>query len=133
MQVSRSNGSPASILELGRQRGKLSTADLQELLPIASMSSLEIARTISDLEDQGIEITVDTDLLAGRPRTPTQSQLAADPIQVCAGKSQTPDCKVGNVSTQETTDDARAGRLETMSIAIAGLIVCAAGILLVWA
>jgi hypothetical protein len=103
VQISFANGSLASLAELGRRREQLTTADVQTFLPIDAMSSEEIARAISYLEDQGIEIMVDPDLLFPRPRSVSQLRIdeagTADPMR--AAESETPDRTAGVAPTRD--------------------------------
>ena|SRR5689334_14647252 len=56
----------------GRRRGALSVAELAQLMPINRMGADELAATIARLEDAGIEVELDPDLLAARlPGEPT--------------------------------------------------------------
>lgn len=133
MPTSLANGSLASLAELGRRRGALTAADLQRFLPIEVMSSEDIARVISDLEDQGVEISFDPDLLVPRLRSPARVYVVetepASPMRVAADTSRAFDQAVRVVPT---LDDPHPGRLEGFSLALAGLIVCGAAAALVW-
>ncbi len=77
---------------LGRRRGHLTTGDLAGELPISGMAPDEIALVIVHLEDRGIPVEVDADLLAGerRPAAPPMEpglilpDLAPGPFPVVA-------------------------------------------------
>ena len=133
MQVLLANGSLASLAELGRRRGQLTTADVQEFLPIDAMSSEEIARAISYLEDQGIEIMVGPDLLFPRPRSVTQLRTdeagAADPMRT--PESEIPGRTEGVAPTREPPEEPPERRFEALSVVLAGLIVCAVAVVIV--
>lgn len=133
MQRSLANASLASLAELGRRRGELTAAELQGVLPLDTMSCEDIAQAISDLEDQGIEITLSPDLLAPRPRSLPQLHVVgaepANPMRVAEVRGRTFDHSVKVVPSPE---EPRPGRLEVFSVALAGSIVCGVAAALVW-
>lgn len=52
------------LIALGRQRGHLTTEDLQASLPIAGMSAEEIALIVVHLEEMGVAVEIEEALLA---------------------------------------------------------------------
>src|SRR5215217_1395519 len=55
------------LIELGRTKGRLSTEDLQEVMPVSAMSVEDLATVILRLERAGIDIDIDPDLLQPQP------------------------------------------------------------------
>ncbi len=55
------------LVALGRAKGHLTNEDLAEALPIGSMSASDIALVVVHLEEAGIAVELDENLLAGRP------------------------------------------------------------------
>ncbi len=137
MSVSLANDSLARLAELGRRRGSLSAEDLGRVLPIERMSDEEIGTTVAYLEDHGIEVTLDPDLLVARPlcrpERPIAGFASASPVRTAERSSQTPDHLRRDLRHQDTHGRAPARpRFEIVSVVLAGLIVCAVVAVLVW-
>lgn len=87
------------VLAIGRERGSLTVAELNRLLPVERMAPEEIARLIVRLEDAGIPVELDDDELTrpapGQPSVevppaidlapPPPEPVAAPPRPVAAG------------------------------------------------
>jgi len=58
------------LVELGRRRGRLTSEDLRTALPVERMAAEDIALVVLELEDAGIDVQVEDDLLA-RPGMPS--------------------------------------------------------------
>lgn len=56
---------------LGRSRGGLTTADLRAALPVEAMEPEDIALVVASLEDRGIPVELEDELLGGPPRDPS--------------------------------------------------------------
>jgi len=135
MQTSLANDSLGLLAQLGRLRGELSAADLQKHLPIQAMSSDEIARVVTYLENEGIEITLTSELLVPRPGRLTQLNGEG----VGSAEAMWPEKRIGQPSDHVIepvrTPEARepsSGGFETLSVVLAGLIVCAVALVIVW-
>jgi len=57
------------LVELGRRRGRLTSEDLRTALPVERMAPEDIALVVLELEDAGVDVQVDDNLLA-RPGSP---------------------------------------------------------------
>src|SRR5215210_3868012 len=57
------------LIDLGQTKGRLSTEDLQEVIPVDTMSLEELAEVILRLERAGIDVEVDPALLEREPGT----------------------------------------------------------------
>ena len=136
MHLSWANGSLARLVELGRRQGELATQDLREALPIDRMSDEELARTIAYLEDQGVEVTLNPDLLAPPPRSAPEVREAAAPsrrVRSLKADSGALDYPRRDIPQQRLQSDPSAERrFATLSVFVAGLIVCAVIAVLVW-
>jgi hypothetical protein len=55
------------LVALGRAKGHLTNQDLAEALPVSAMSPSDIALVVVHLEEAGIAVELDEDLLAGGP------------------------------------------------------------------
>ena len=64
--MSVDSNAKALLVAIQRRQGHVTLADIKSILPIESMTSEEIGLTIVQLEDAGINIEVDKELL--RPR-----------------------------------------------------------------
>ena len=58
------------LVALGRAKGHLTNQDLAEALPVSAMSPSDIALVVVHLEEAGIAVELDEDLLAGGPSGP---------------------------------------------------------------
>lgn len=54
------------LVALGRAKGHLTNQDLAEALPVSTMSPSDIALVVVHLEEAGIAVELDDDLLTGR-------------------------------------------------------------------
>ncbi len=130
------NGSIAKLVELGRRRGALATEDLRKALPIDRMSDEDIAATIAYLEEEGVEITLDPDLLAARPRSAPELRDTETPNQRVRGLNRGsnalafPQRDLPLAHFQ--SDPPVQGRFATLSVLLAGLIVCGVFSVLMW-
>ncbi|MGX4771124.1 RNA polymerase sigma factor region1.1 domain-containing protein [Bradyrhizobium guangdongense] len=134
MHVSRANGSLTRLVELGRRQGELAAQDLREALPIDRMSDEELARTIAYLEEEGVEVTLEPDLLAPRPRSAPEVREAAAPNRrVHSLKTDIDALDYPRRDIPHLQSDPPAHRrFATLSVFVAGLIVCAVVAVLVW-
>jgi hypothetical protein len=57
------------LVALGRSRGMLTVQDLKDHLPIEALSADTIALVVAHLEDAGIAVELDDNLLSGQGRT----------------------------------------------------------------
>lgn len=58
------------LVALGQSKGRLTTEDLADALPVGSMSADDVALVVVHLEDAGIPVELDEHLLADRPGRP---------------------------------------------------------------
>ena len=71
------SGTLARLVALGRQKGQVTNQDLEEALPIDTMSAEDIALVVVHLEEAGIIVDLEEDLLAQvAPTAPLQSSPA---------------------------------------------------------
>jgi hypothetical protein len=70
------------LIELGRTKGRLSTEDLQQAMPVGTMSVGDLAEVILRLERDGIDVDIDPALLqpdpGGAPRRPILVEALPD-------------------------------------------------------
>jgi hypothetical protein len=72
------SGTLARLVALGRQKGQVTNQDLEEALPIDAMSAEDIALVVVHLEEAGVSVDLDENLLAqASPSAPLQSNPAA--------------------------------------------------------
>ncbi|HEX2552235.1 MAG TPA: RNA polymerase sigma factor region1.1 domain-containing protein [Microvirga sp.] len=64
------SGTLARLVALGRAKGQLTNADLEDALPVASMSPDDIALVVVHLEEAGVPVELDESLLGGQPSRP---------------------------------------------------------------
>ena len=67
MQPALDSNTLDRLIALGRQQGHLTTADLQASLPIISMTTEEIARLITQIEESGVAVELEDRLTVRKP------------------------------------------------------------------
>ncbi len=136
MNLAVVNGSLAKIVELGRPQGVLSTEDLQNVLPIDRMSDEDLARTIAYLEEEGIEIALDPDLLTVAPRSAPEIRDTEILNQRVHGLRTDSDALAylqrDLPKPHFHSNPPAQGRSATLSVLLAALIVCGVVSVLVW-
>ncbi len=71
------SGTLARLVALGRQKGQVTNQDLEEALPIDAMSAEDIALVVVHLEEAGVSVDLDENLLVqASPSAPLQSRSA---------------------------------------------------------
>lgn len=117
---------------LGRRRGHLTTGDLEGELPVSGMTPEDIALVIVHLEERGIPVEVDPELLTGERRptaaSPEPGLLLPDPAPgpfPVVGSAQAAGLAPMPGATAEP-GGARGGWGSThTAVAVAGLVVVA--------
>jgi len=67
------------LIEKGRRRGGLSTEDLRAALPIERMNADDIAMVVLQIEEEGVQVELDDELLA-RSGAPARTPPPAVPV-----------------------------------------------------
>lgn len=122
------------LIALGRQKGELSPADLQAVLPIHGMSAEAIAQVVLDLDAAGIPVELE-DLLPGRahpdgiapvPLAPAPGLPSLDGASEPRRPITPPSRAAGPVAAGGTLSPAAPpveGRRVRAAVLVAGLIV----------
>ncbi|RDI62659.1 RNA polymerase sigma factor region1.1 domain-containing protein [Microvirga subterranea] len=76
MQPAIDQNTLESLIALGRQKGSLTNRDLEAALPTGAMSVEDIALVVLQLEEAGVPIDLDEDLLSR-----SQGAVASRPLQ----------------------------------------------------
>jgi hypothetical protein len=69
----------SELTAIGRRQGRLRLDDVKRVLPVESMSADELAEAMTRLEEAGIEVDLDPDLLRPRHDAAPQPTVAAGP------------------------------------------------------
>jgi len=87
-----------TLMELGRRQGRVSTDDFRRLLPIASMSSEEIANLVLRLEERGIAVDLDPTLFvpSGTRREGSPSPADAVTLRPAPPSPPAPETRMGS-------------------------------------
>ncbi|WP_040639387.1 RNA polymerase sigma factor region1.1 domain-containing protein [Microvirga lotononidis] len=68
MQPALDSNTLDRLIALGRQQGHLTNRDLEDNLPIASMSAEDIALIVVQLEETGVSVELDASLVSPDPK-----------------------------------------------------------------
>lgn len=128
------------LIDLGRRRGEVTTADLRANLPVHAMSAEEIARIVVGLEEAGIAVELEADLLLPGPQAaPPKTGAEIIPFPKRDGAPRKARTPPGEAAAMLTLPNAKApppqeSRSRVHAIVAVGLVVLAlAGALgLVW-
>ncbi len=119
------------LVALGRGSGTLTVQDLKQHLPTENMSADEIALVVAHLEDAGISVELDDNLLAGRMSTQSPDDPRIE-LHSPASPSGPPSRKApaaGELGPAELpsrdahSSDQRAGLGAHRAVLIAGIVV----------
>lgn len=80
MQQALDSNTLDRLIALGRQQGQLTTLDLQNNLPIASMSAEEIALIVVHIEEAGVPVELEDSLMAPHSKPTSAPARSAEII-----------------------------------------------------
>ncbi|MBQ0819635.1 RNA polymerase sigma factor region1.1 domain-containing protein [Microvirga sp. HBU67558] len=118
------------LIALGREQGHLTNQDLEDNLPIASMSAEEIALIVVHLEETGVPVELDDSLASPNPKpspAPVKSaEIIPFPDRAAAAKMKrrnAPLQKAGPTPSEATKTAWPSGRAAHWAVVISGLLV----------
>ncbi|MBP0115351.1 MULTISPECIES: RNA polymerase sigma factor region1.1 domain-containing protein [Bradyrhizobium] len=123
---------------LGQLRGALTIGDIREALPIDRMTHDEVARAVAYLEERGIEVLVDPSLMVGPAST--REELLHRTTSGGAPTTALPRPELSHQAgsrgpagaTRFPSEDVGGSATATLSVLLAGLVVCALAAILFW-
>jgi hypothetical protein len=124
--------------ERGRAAGQLTVADLAKELPVEGMDAEEVALVIAHLEEAGIPVTLDEDLLRPRPGAPAPPPPAIE-LPRAPRDTTLPAVSVGDAATPGRSSPATPpppaakARYANGTVLVAGVLVLVILLALAWA
>ena len=122
------------LIELGRTKGRLSTEDLQEVMPVSAMSVEDLATVILRLERAGIDIDIDPDLLQPQPGAARGRPVLVQNIPDAALGTEDRPRASGALSSTPTQSSASpkasAGQPSRWSLNVSASVLVAFGVLM---
>ena len=132
MQPALDSNTLDRLIALGRKQGHLTNRDLEDNLPIASMSAEDIALIVVQLEETGVPVELDDGLQSPNAKPgPAPARSAEiipfpDRASVARMKQRKTPLQKASVSAPKTAEPAgRQSRVAHWAVAIAGFIVLA--------
>lgn len=132
------DGTLRELATLGQLRGALTIEDIRDALPIDRMTHDEVARAVAYLEERGIEVLVDPSLMVG-PASTREELLHRTTSEVAPRTAlPTPELshQVGRrgpaAAPRFPSEDVGGSATATLSVLLAGLVVCALAAILFW-
>jgi hypothetical protein len=124
--------------ERGRATGQLTVADLAKELPVDGMDAEDVALVIAHLEEAGIPVTLDAELLTPRPGTPAATppafELPRDPQGNAAPASPaTSEASPPRFSPAARPAPAARPRYANGTVLVAGILALVILLALAWA
>jgi len=130
MQPALDSNTLDRLITLGREQGHLTNQDLEANLPISSMSAEEIALIVVHLEESGVPVELDDNLISPnakpRPAPAKSAEIIPFPNRAAVArmKRRTAPLQKGQASPSETGRVTQQGRrMAHWAVAISGLLV----------
>jgi hypothetical protein len=128
MQPALDSNTLDRLISLGRERGHLTTEDLRASLPVESMSAEEIAQVVVHLEETGVPVELEENLLSPDPRAMAMPRQSAEIIPFPGPRASRKPSKV-NLLQPAKPALPEPRQTETQEASFSPWIVAAAGML----
>ncbi|MGO4526932.1 RNA polymerase sigma factor region1.1 domain-containing protein [Microvirga sp. 2MCAF35] len=132
MQPALDSNTLDRLIALGRKQGHLTNRDLEDNLPIASMSAEDIALIVAQLEETGVPVELDDSLVSPNakpgPAPVRSAEIIPFPDRAAAArmKQRKAPLQKASASVPKTAEPAGLkSRAAHWAVAIAGIIVLA--------
>ena len=129
MQPALDSNTLDRLITLGREQGHLTNQDLEANLPISSMSAEEIALIVVHLEESGVPVELDDNLISPnakpRPAPAKSAEIIPFPDRAAAArmKRRTAPLQKAQASPETAKPTPRAKQSAHWAVALSGLLV----------
>ncbi|WP_114946416.1 RNA polymerase sigma factor region1.1 domain-containing protein [Microvirga calopogonii] len=132
MQPALDSNTLDRLIALGREQGHLTNRDLEDNLPIASMSAEDIALIVVQLEETGVPVELDDSLVSPNakpsPGPVRSAEIIPFPDRAAAARMKqrkAPLQKAAASNAKAVEPAGRKSRMVHWAVAVAGLVVLA--------